>query len=171
MNEEEREAFSQMRDDIDTEELFRENFTEAVDLFGNVDFLEWLGDAEAACEFADVFDEALDFCAFADSFDEANEVARCLVDSDCAMHPIAKKFFLQAAKAVFSDAFERLCTRYDVSVGVTIPESVETVLKLQRENRTARLGAVLVYWYLYDRLDGDNAKQKIDVLAEYGVRL
>ena len=61
MNEEEREAFSQMRDDIDTEELFRENFTEAVDLFGNVDFLEWLGDAEAACEFADVFDEALDF--------------------------------------------------------------------------------------------------------------
>ena len=154
MNEEEREAFSQMREDIDTAELFRENFTEAVDLFGNVDFLEWLGDAEAACEFT-----------------EANEVARCLVDSDCAMHPIAKKFFLQAAKAVFSDAFERLCTRYDVSVGVTIPESVETVLKLQRENRTARLGAVLVYWYLYDRLDGDNAKQKIDVLAEYGVRL
>lgn len=171
MTENEREIFSQLREEIDTGELFRENFAEAVDLFGNVEFLAWLGDPEADCEFADVFEGAIDFCLFADSFGEADDIARCLTASECAVHPTAKKYFLQAAKAVFSDAFERLCTRYDVSVGVTIPESVETVLRLQRENRTARLGAVLVYWYLYDRLDGDDARQKIDVLAEYGVRL
>lgn len=168
------ETLQEMRQQLaeceDIETPFDEGFADTVVLFGNRDFGVWLT-SDDPVPFEDSFDGAIDYPAFDDAFEAADDIVRGLDDNDAATHPYAKQYVRQTASARFSAAFEKLCARYGVSPEGTPEEQAETLARLQREGKTGRLGATLLFWRLYDELAGDDYAQKVEMLYRMGVRL
>lgn len=162
------EALAQIQEEYDARELLEENFADTAALFGKSEFIEWLFDDETFDDFSDCFDGAIDFCAFNDFFDDA--VAEGSIYTDNAS-VLVKQYVRETAKIYLGEAFGRMCARYDVPTPVSVEESVETLGKLQSDRRTGKLGATLLFWFLFDKLDGDTAADKIGTLEHMGVRL
>lgn len=154
-----------LAEEPDFEEALEEAFADAVTTFGRAEVIAWFDDDSAfgACcgDDGEAFSDAIGMY----------EIAVQPTISKKEITALIKHHVRDKVIAFFTAAFGKFCSRYGIASDDTAENTVENVRRLQRENKTAFLGAVLAFYALYERLDGETGAEKLEAYANLGVRL